>query len=353
METIRIVVESSENSRVKIVVEKPQSLDELTEIISSHLSEDICLSEIHIFDTDFNLFLSTFSVDDVKDLSRFRIVKPSSGQHVPVSDQPVHEEQASVPCETESTHSVGDHIPWPKLFILPDFPTEVNAALKNASEEFNTTGALFTPERGLISKMLTPLANEVFKYDPWASRDRCEEVAKELVNKFPCLGDNIHSRNPHATWVFKLIYKLSNLRRQLSKLKLPEVCIKHKEQKNKTRRVSKGISNYNPCFDYTSATLEELQQKIIEECQKSRRNTHVVNELMAKTFSKRRHDIVKLRMPVKSMRENWPALFTTSQVGQDHFTLILFLVIIYFRLLKLRYPAPSGFRSTKLPSKRI
>lgn len=85
----------------------------------------------------------------------------------------------------------------------------------------------------------------------------------------------------------------------------------------KVKRPRRREANHIPDITTgeTSSNLENERRSLLNELKK-RNNRKVIKEKMEKTFSLRRHEIVKKEIGAKELKERWPALFTVNEVSQ-------------------------------------
>lgn len=65
---------------------------------------------------------------------------------------------------------------------------------------------------------------------------------------------------------------------------------------------------------------EEQRLKILSEFKKKEKET--VSKLMSKTFAHRGHDVVRLQLSIKEIKERWPALYVTGKKTKLNYSLM-------------------------------
>ncbi|XP_016103268.1 uncharacterized protein [Sinocyclocheilus grahami] len=85
----------------------------------------------------------------------------------------------------------------------------------------------------------------------------------------------------------------------------------------KWKKAKKSEVNYLPPHPQgkTDASLEKERVELLYEYKK-RDNNRVINEMMSKTFSLRRKDVIQ-KLPVIDLNARWPALFEFSQIEEE------------------------------------
>lgn len=168
------------------------------------------------------------------------------------------------------------------------------------------------------------MAEEIIKYKAYPTDLDLSEVAEALIRKHPSLRE-CGSHNECYGWKVSLKYKMGNFRTKLRSIGCTEVSVnslKHNPANechlaSKVKKPRKAEVNY--CPDHprgeTADTLEPERVSLLSELKK-RNNEMTVKEKMAKTFSYRRHEVVKETMPIAEFKTRWPALFCVDEVNQ-------------------------------------
>ena len=104
-------------------------------------------------------------------------------------------------------------------------------------------------------------------------------------------------------------------------LELKVNSLKHKSPEDmkpakNVKKARKAEVNYLPPHPEgeTDESLESIRLELISEAKK-KSNARLINEMMSRTFSFRRHEIVGQTPSVADLLETWPALFEESQVS--------------------------------------
>jgi len=326
----------------------PQSVKELESTIKQtfQISMDISLQRK---DQDFDDFVTLTSIDDLKDRDTLKIVYvppvilltnvdipelPTEDCSVSRSENDFVSQQStssdSISGESDdtiilSTHSPATHKPWPTEFPVPKFSYNTELVLQKGNENYLKDGSLLCKEKyypGVKSNILECLAELIYEYTPYPSDAQRCAVAEALIKKNPCLKEP-GSFNGLYGWQQSLKYKASNYRSKLRMHGIPEVLVnslkrKSSEEKQPAKNIKKPRKaevNYLPPHPAgkTEDSLENDRLELISETKK-KNNGRVINELMSRTFSLRRQDIVGQAPSVADLLERWPALFEPSQV---------------------------------------
>ena len=117
---------------------------------------------------------------------------------------------------------------------------------------------------------------------------------------------------------------MANYRTKLRGFGVPDVAcnaLKHKLPEN--RKSAKNIKkprraevSYLPSYPVgeDEHSLEKVREELTAESKK-KNNEKLVKEMMNKTFSLRRHEVINLCPSVQVMKDRWPALFDPPQVS--------------------------------------
>ncbi|CAL8258511.1 unnamed protein product [Arctogadus glacialis] len=192
-------------------------------------------------------------------------------------------------------------------------------------EPLKTTRTLLTCSK-VKADILEKLAETIYAYAAYPSSAQISLVAEALVNKYPCLKEP-GSFAGYYGWQQSIKYKMANYRTKLRGYGVPEVmcnalkCKSPADQKpaKSVKKTRKAKVNYLPPYpggeDEKSQEQERLQ--LLTEVRKRDNNT-LIKERMAKTFARRRNEIVNLSPSIEDIKARWPALFEASQI-QDEF----------------------------------
>ncbi|XP_039648395.1 uncharacterized protein LOC120553766 [Perca fluviatilis] len=165
----------------------------------------------------------------------------------------------------------------------------------------------------------------MFSYTPYPNDAQRCEVVEALIKRHPCLKEP-GSFNGLYGWQQSLKYKIGNYRSKLRTHGIPELLVnslQHKSPGDKkpaknVKKPRKSEVNYLPPLPAgeTEDSLESVRQELISEAKK-KNNGRVINEMMSRTFSFRRQEIVGKAPGVADLLERWPALFEPSQINEE------------------------------------
>ncbi|XDV18799.1 hypothetical protein PO909_006015 [Leuciscus waleckii] len=210
---------------------------------------------------------------------------------------------------------------WPAVFTVPRFTYDAELKLEQGNTAFKTRGILLSPDPKLKISILDGLAEEIVKYKVYPSDAEYDQVAAALVQKHPCLKER-GSVTGYSGWKASLKYKLGNYRTKLRNLGCTEVAVnsvKHKpggisSPAYNVKKPRKAEVNYCPPHPQgeTEETLEAVRKILLNEVKK-KNNEKNVRMLMDKSFSIRRHEVIKEPL-IADFKTRWPALFRTEEV---------------------------------------
>ncbi|MGL4896816.1 MAG: hypothetical protein ACRC31_00085 [Cetobacterium sp.] len=172
--------------------------------------------------------------------------------------------------------------------------------------------------------ILDGLAEEIVRYKVYPTDLEYSQVAEALLEKHPCLKEKGCSSG-YSGWKASLKYKLGNYRTKLRNLGCTEVTVnamKHKPAGISSpayhiKKPRKAEVNYCPSHPQgeTPETLEAGRVMLLSEIKK-KNNEKTLRMLMDKTFSVRRHEVVKESPSIADFKTRWPALFRKEEVGE-------------------------------------
>ncbi|XP_037643954.1 uncharacterized protein LOC119498908 [Sebastes umbrosus] len=287
-------------------------------------------------DADFDDFFTLTSTSDLKDKDTVKVVQVHPG----IITTTVHQERNP---DTSDVSSVDDlisvdsqdtmiHIPpvierhnlWPPVFPIPTFSYNTEMALRQGNEKFLKDGTLLTSP-SVKSDILERLAEAMFSYTAYPNDPQRAAVAQALIEKHPCLREP-GSYNGCYGWQQSLKYKCANYRSKLKAHGNPELLIntmKHKQEGDRKpakniKKPRKSEVNYLPPHPAgeTDESLENVRLKLIASSE-TKDNVPMINDMMCRTYSCRRREVVGQAMQVAEFKERWPALFDPLQINEE------------------------------------
>ncbi|KAK7901844.1 hypothetical protein WMY93_018613 [Mugilogobius chulae] len=239
-------------------------------------------------DPEFNMELCNLSnmTDLPKDKATLKVLtKATEPDHTDSSTL----DSESMPSSCEDSPSTSQTRQLPHPFPIPTFAYDVELRLRSANEVFAKKGEVFETPKEMKSDLLDKLAEAIFVYTPYPTRDEIDAVAQALVEKHPCLKDPGNYNNKRSSSPTKS--------KKLKKAKKSEVNFLpgHPEGKNEN-------------------DLENERALLISEVKKRNIDWTLVDKMMDNTYSLRRKEIVKDEPLVAHVQERWPALFFVRQI---------------------------------------
>lgn len=284
---LRVIVSGREIRRLS-VEDNPSSVEELYQVLRTNLGLRGGFI-LQFEDPDFNNDLCNLT--DIKDLPVDRAtLKVLFTADDNATDSTL--DTGSLP-----SLSSGDSVEWPDPFPVPQFSHDVELHLKEANCRYAKDGSVMVISKSLKTDILDTLADSMSKISAYPERQHYENVAKALVEKYPCLREP-GSEKGWYSWVHSLKFKLGNYRQKLSASGCPEVVRNKRKEgglKGKcVKKSKKGEVNYcsDPSEGQSHENMEEKRKIMVVEMQKSTPDYQLLENLMVATFSKRRKEIV-------------------------------------------------------------
>ncbi|KAK7926237.1 hypothetical protein WMY93_008547 [Mugilogobius chulae] len=269
-------------------------------------------------DPEFNMELCNLSnmTDLPKDKATLKVLtKATEPDHTDSST--LDSESMSSSCEDSPSTSQTRQLPHP--FPIPTFAYDVELRLRSANEVFAKNGEVFETPKEMKSDLLDKLAEAIFVYTPYPTRDEIDAVAQALVEKHPCLKDP-GSVFGWYSWKFSLKFKIQNFRQKLRQAGCPELSLNKRSssptKSKKLKKAKKSEVNFLPGHPEgkNENDLENERALLISEVKKRNIDWTLVDKMMDSTYSLRRKEIVKDEPLVAHVQERWPALFFVRQI---------------------------------------
>uniref|UniRef100_A0A3B4X5Z9 PB1 domain-containing protein n=1 Tax=Seriola lalandi dorsalis TaxID=1841481 RepID=A0A3B4X5Z9_SERLL len=312
----------------------PSSVEDMMEVLKQAFSITTDIG-LQYKDTDFDDFFTLTSTADLKDKDTLKVVHVPPGiimTTVPQECKPDTSDMSSVD-ELLSLDSQDSLIPspppterqnlWPAIFPIPSFSYNTEMALRQGNEKFLKDGTPLTSP-SVKSDILERLAEAMFSYTAYPNDPQRAAVAQALIEKHPCLREP-GSFNGCYGWQQSLKYKCANYRSKLKAHGNPELLIntmKHKQEGDRKpakniKKPRKSEVNYLPPHPAgeTDDSLETVRLELVA-VSRTKDNAHMINDMMSRTYSCRRREVVGQSMQVAEFKERWPALFDPLQVNK-------------------------------------
>ncbi|KAK5872939.1 hypothetical protein PBY51_013597 [Eleginops maclovinus] len=209
----------------------------------------------------------------------------------------------------------------PQPFVISAFSYDVELKLKQGNEAYNRDGTLLDISKNMKSDILDKLAEAMYAYNPYPTREDFDNVAQALVQKHPCLKEPGSDRGWYC-WKFSLQFKMANFRQKLRVAGCSEVMINARTSgphSKKLKRAKKSEVNFLPDFPDGKAQcdLEMERSALVVEMKKRKIDWKQTGKMMTSTFPLRRKEIIEDEPFVGQVKERWPALFTEQQIEAE------------------------------------
>ncbi|XP_056248329.1 uncharacterized protein LOC130179403 [Seriola aureovittata] len=313
----------------------PSSVEDMMEVLKQAFSITTDIG-LQYKDTDFDDFFTLTSTADLKDKDTLKVVHVPPGiimTTVPQECKPDTSDMSSVD-ELLSLDSQDSLIPspppterqnlWPAIFPIPSFSYNTEMALRQGNEKFLKDGTPLTSP-SVKSDILERLAEAMFSYTAYPNDPQRAAVAQALIEKHPCLREP-GSFNGCYGWQQSLKYKCANYRSKLKAHGNPELLIntmKHKQEGDRKpakniKKPRKSEVNYLPPHPAgeTDDSLETVRLELVA-VSRTKDNAFMINDMMSRTYSCRRREVVGQSMQVAEFKERWPALFDPLQINEE------------------------------------
>ena len=278
-------------------------------------------------DKDFNNDLVTLAdMDELQPFATVRLVEV----HVQGETMVVG---SDVTAEASNSNShLRQSSGWPKDFVVPQFDYDIELVLWAGNEEYRQSGKLLNLSKSAKGSILKKLATTIYALKSYPSEAECDAVAHALVAKYPCLREP-GSVTGCGGWRNSIQFKMGNYRNEIRKSGGAEVEINagrrscyHPElpaSRKGIKKPKRSESNYLPNLPLgeNRDSQEGMRRAIVEELSKTERDQKLVKTLMAKTFAFRRQSIVTQPVLISVLIQQWPALFTDTEVVCDVYIL--------------------------------
>jgi hypothetical protein len=327
---LRVAISDTDIRKMK-VAEKPVSLIELENVLKEQLK--ITFPFITMYeDKDFGNALCTLSsMDEIQSFSTIRLMEIVSQ----ASSTSALSEMVSASTSDNDGHlrkSGG----WPTEFIIPKFDHDIEFMLSNADSEYRDAGKLMILTKSAKGAILQKLVTTIYDIKVYPVEAEFTAVAKALTTKFPCLRET-GSKTGYDGWRNSLQFKMGNYRTEVRKAGGVEVAVNGGRRsryqpelpgpRKAIKKPRRSESNFLPNFPQgeDSSAQQEMQALLQEEYKKVDADTNVIHNLMAKTFALRRQIIVKDCPRMSTMLQQWPAMFSETEVSFSFCCIYLFI----------------------------
>lgn len=119
--------------------------------------------------------------------------------------------------EILSTSSLDRSVLWPEVFKIPKFSVDVEYRLRQGHLLYLRDGTYFKVTKELKHVILEKLAEVIYAFDAYPTKEDLAAVAKALVETHPCLKE-LGSPSGCVGWKNSLKFKVGNYRAKMCKL---------------------------------------------------------------------------------------------------------------------------------------
>ncbi|XP_030606898.1 sterile alpha motif domain-containing protein 3-like isoform X2 [Archocentrus centrarchus] len=307
---------SADIVRKLTLISRPESVDELKDIIKERLNLDCDFSLLYE-DPDFDRQLcSLVDIEELPQKAVVKVVRPENDDSSVASDDPIILPHAMTPDRVER---------WPQDFPIPTFSYEVELLLGEGDIAYERTGKVLKLSRGQKHDILETLAAKMHGFKAYPSDREVSMVAEALITKHPCLKEP-GSQTGWYGWKNSLKFKMGNFRAKLSRAGFQEIAVNSgKRSRNdpdkqsphtNIKRPKRAEVNFLPNFPRgeDAVSLDQLRLQMVDEVKKSEKNHSLLTKLMHTTFALRRKEIISDEIPVAEILDRWPALKMESQI---------------------------------------
>ncbi|XP_049329573.1 uncharacterized protein LOC125801118 isoform X1 [Astyanax mexicanus] len=320
--TMRVIV-SDGDIRKMTMPTRPHTLDDLIGWLQGTLQTNYNFS-LQYQDPEFNNELCNLT--DISELPE----KPSIKiipiiEFVPITTESVSDASSHADTDILSSTSLDRSHCWPDIFDIPTFSVDVEYRLRQGNLLYLKDGTFLKVTKELKHDILEKLAETMYAFKAYPTKQDFETVAKALVQAHPCLAE---SGSPSGCdgWKNSLKFKMGNYRTKMRQLGRLDVSVNAGKRGRQTtngdppnkdiKKPRKGEINYLP--DYPEGmddhNLEGARQILVHEMMKSKPNISLVKKEMDVTFALRRKEVVRDKPAISEVVHRWPALFTESQI---------------------------------------
>ncbi|CAB1315827.1 unnamed protein product [Coregonus sp. 'balchen'] len=173
--------------------------------------------------------------------------------------------------ETDSCLTPQRESAWPDVFVVPNFPHDIEFALREGNEAKEPHGKRLTLNKEQKLKIIEGMARAIFEYKVYPCSKEIKSAAEALVQKHPCLEES-GSKSGCDGWRDSLVFKIGNFRHKLGKSVCPEVKVNSGKRRksspdgdsphSKIKRPRRAEVNFLPQLPQgeTEESLERLRE---------------------------------------------------------------------------------------------
>lgn len=320
--TMRVIVSEGDIRKITLTTQ-PETLQDLIDLLRSTLQTTYDFS-LQYQDPEFNNELCNLThPSELPDKPTLKIIPMI--ELVPVPPQDDSDTFSQADTDILSHSSLDRSLQWPEEFEIPKFPVDVEYRLRQGNLIYMRDSTYLKVTKELKHEILEKLAEVMYVFKAYPTKDEFDAVAKALVQTHPCLKEP-GSVSGWDGWRNSLKFKMGNYRSKMRLLGRLDVTVNSRKSgrspteddphNKEIKKPRKGEINFLPNYPegLDQHHLEEARQVLVQEMKKAKPNGSLVKKEMNMTFAQRRAEVVKDKPPIIEMVQRWPALFTESQV---------------------------------------
>lgn len=208
---------------------------------------------------------------------------------------------------------------------MAKFSVDVEYRLRQGNLLYLRDGTYLKVTKELKHDILEKLAEVIYAFDAYPKKEDLAAVAQALVETYPCLKE-AGSPSGCVGWKNSLKFKVGNYRAKMCRLGRLDVTVNsgkrgrystNGDPPNKDiKKPRKGEINFLPQYPegLDDHNLEAARQVLVNEMMKAKPNGSLIKKEMDRTFALRRKEVVTDKPAITQIVQQWPALFSESQV---------------------------------------
>ncbi|XP_028970228.2 sterile alpha motif domain-containing protein 3 [Esox lucius] len=321
---MRVIV-SEGDIRKMTMTTQPDRLEDLTEWLKENLQTNYSFT-LQYQDPEFNNELCNLTdISELPEKPTIKIIPVINLIPIPAEPECFGESSSQADTEILSNSSLDRSFQWPDTFHIPKFSVDVEYRLRQGNLLYLKDGTHLKVMKEMKHDILEKLAETMYEFKAYPTKEEFEDVAKALVQSHPCLKEQ-GSSSGWEGWKNSLKFKMGNYRNKMRLLGRLEVTVNGGKRGRHTtdgnppnkdiKKPKKGEINFLPenPEGMDDQNLEGVRQVLVNEMKKTKPNGSLVKKHMDMTFALRRKEVVNEKPDISKMVLRWPSLFTESQV---------------------------------------
>ncbi|KAI9531412.1 hypothetical protein NQZ68_041623 [Dissostichus eleginoides] len=296
--TMRVIVTEGDIRKMTFT-KRPDTLEDLIGWLQDSLQADYSFALQYQY-PDFNNELCNLTdISELPDKPTIKIIPMILLVPVTAPTEACSDTSSMADTEILSISSVDRSLQWPEEFEIPKCSVDVEYRLRQGNLLHLRDGTYLKVTKELKHDILEKLAERIYTYDAYPSKQHFEAVAKALVQSHPCLKE-AGSSSGWDGWKNSLKFKMGNYRNKMRLLGRREVTVNGGKRGRFTtdglpphkdiKRPRKGEINFLPenPEGMDDCNLEASRQVLVNEMMKTKPNGSLIKKEMAMTFALRR-----------------------------------------------------------------